>query len=97
MTTTYYNFQIWNGTEQELFSYDLFENIDDLCDEVEEVIYEYTGEKIKSDRYDLKRSMTPCDTYIYHTSPTGYSFIINMLQVKTKAKIESRRKLSNLR
>jgi hypothetical protein len=80
--TTYYNFQVWNGTEQELFSYDLFENIDDMCDEVEEIIYEYTGESVKVDRYDIKRSMTPCDTYIYYSSPKGYSFIINMLEVK---------------
>ena len=83
---TYYNFQIfqiWKGKEeQKLFSYDLYENIDDLCDEVEEIIYEYTGEKVKPDRYNLKRSITPYDSFDYYMSPSGYSFVINMLEVK---------------
>lgn len=80
MTTYYYHFEIWKGEKVELKSYDLYDNLNELMDEVDRVIYQYTGEEAKPDRYYAARSMTPCDSVLYYKAETGHEFHISMMR-----------------
>ena len=86
MTTHYYQFEIWKGEKIEMKSYDLYDNLNEIFDEVDRVIYQYTCEEAKPDRYYVARSMTPCDSVLYYKTESGHEFHISMMRFLTSSK-----------
>lgn len=96
MTTYYYHFEIWKDEKVELKSFELYDNLNDLMDEVDKVIYQYTGEEGKPDRYYTARSMTPCDSVLYYKAASGHEFYISMMRFVSNYKKSSNYTTENI-
>ena len=78
---SYYHYEVWKNGELLQKSYELYEDLTDICDHIDIMIYNYIGEMVKVDRYPAARSMLPRDSVLYYKAESGEEFHISMMEV----------------
>jgi hypothetical protein len=83
--TTYYSYKVTNNGEQEIgVDYmKLWENYDDMCDELDRWVCSLTGKGVKPDRSNIP-CLYPCASMVYHKEDGCEAYIMRMLVVPKK-------------
>lgn len=83
--TTYYSYKVTNNGEQEIgVEYmKLWENYDDMCDELDKWVRGLTGKGVKPDRSKIP-CLYPCASMVYHKEDGCEAHITRMMVVPKK-------------
>jgi hypothetical protein len=89
--TTYYNFEIWDSCEMESIDRRLYEDFDELCDVVDEILTKRNGKFVKPDRKAIKEKLNARPDYAVwythrndETAGYGTRIYINQMTVVPK-------------
>ena len=66
MTTYYYKFEIWESGELDTKSNTLYEDFDDVCDAVEQIMHQRVENFVKPEREHIKKRLGSTDQELYY-------------------------------
>ena len=66
MTTYYYKFEIWESGELDTKYNTLYEDFDDVCDAVEQIMHQRVENFVKPEREHIKKRLGSTDQELYY-------------------------------